>query len=188
MNDIIPAILATSTSDLIAKIFQLPNEVEYVHIDVLEEDIWVPIDRDFEAHLMVKEPEKIISKWIERGAKRIIVHSLGSSLGNLVSKLPEVEIGLGVEVHTPLENIFPLLPQVNFIHLMSIDALGTQGDNFEPIIFDRIKEVKKNFPQIPISIDGGINTTNFQALRDTGADRLVVGSGFKDLWNSLTKN
>lgn len=184
MSEIIPAILASSTEDFRTKVSELPDEVEFAHIDVLEEDIWADIDIDFEAHLMVREPEKIIGRWTERGAKRIIVHSLGGETAKFVG----VEIGLGVEVSIPLEETFPLIPQVDFVHLMSIDALGTQGDNFEPIIFDRIKRVKEKFPQVVLSVDGGINTRNFQALKDAGVDRLVVGSGFKDLWKSLTKD
>ena len=184
MSEIIPAVLATDIQDFKSKLSQIPDEVKFVHIDVLEDDIWADIGIDFEVHLMVKEPDKIISKWIKRGAKRIIVHSLG----NLVSKLPKsIEIGLGVELYTSLRDVFPFVHEVDFLHLMSIDALGTQGDNFEPIIFDRIKEVKKEFPHMVISIDGGINTTNYQALNDLKVDRLIVGSGFKNLWESLMR-
>ena len=184
MNDIIPAILAQSVSNLKEKILELPNEVRCIHIDVLEEDIWTDININFEAHLMVKEPGQIIKRWVDRGAKRIIVHSLGG----WTAKFEGVEIGLGVELGIPLEEIFPLVPEVDFIHLMSIDALGTQGDNFEPVIFDRIKRVKEKFPQVAISVDGGINATNYQTLKDLGVERLIVGSGFKDLWKSLTRN
>jgi len=183
MSEIIPAILATNTADLSDKISELPDDVKFIHIDVLEQDFWTETNIDFEAHLMVKEPDKIIERWIKRGAKRIILHSLGGS----TSKLIGVEIGLGVEVGIPLETIFSLIPQADFVHLMSIDALGTQGDNFEPIIFDRIRKVKERFPQIPISVDGGINVTNYQALKNSGVNRLVVGSGFKELWKLLTK-
>lgn len=185
MSEIIPAILASSVSDLKSKLAELPSEIKFVHIDVLEDDLWTNTDINFEVHLMVREPEKIIGRWIERGAKRVIIHSLGSE----ASKWRErAELGLGVEIRVSLEEIFPLVSQVDFIHLMSIDALGTQGDNFEPIIFDRIKELKTKFPSVPVSVDGGVSVENYKELLDAGADRLVVGSHFKDLWqNSLTK-
>lgn len=185
MNDIIPAILATSVSDLDSKLAQIPKEIKYIHIDVLEQVFWTDTDISFEAHLMVSSPAAITPRWVERGAKRIIVHKLDEVIKGFRGK---VEIGLGVELRIPIEEIFPLVPEIDFVHLMSIDALGTQGDNFEPIIFDRIKKVREKFPQLVISVDGGINTTNYQALRDAGVDRLVVGSGFKDLWKLLTKN
>ena len=185
MGEIIPAILATDASDLKLKLADIPQEIKFVHIDVLEIDIWtnIGIGRDFEAHLMVKEPGQIIDKWVKRGAKRIILHSLGSR----ASKLIGTEIGLGVELDVPIEKIFPLISQIDFIHLMSIAQIGAQGRPLDERIFDRIKMAKEKFPRLPISVDGGINTTNYQALKNSGADRLVVGSGFKDLWESLTK-
>ena len=184
MGEIIPAILATDVSNLKLKLADIPQEIEFVHIDVLETDIWANIDRDFEAHLMVKKPGQIINKWVKRGAKRIILHSLGSR----ASKLIGTEIGLGVELDVPIEKIFPLISQIDFIHLMSIAQIGKQGHSLDERIFDRIREVKEKFPQILISVDGGINTTNYQALQNAGANRLIVGSGFQELWKSLKKN
>ncbi|KKR85136.1 MAG: Ribulose-phosphate 3-epimerase [Candidatus Azambacteria bacterium GW2011_GWF1_41_10] len=181
MGEIIPAVLATSVPDLGDKISQLPDGVKFVHIDVLEEDVWANINIDFEVHLMVKNPKEIIDRWIDRGAKRIIVHTIE----NIIAQ--SVKIGLAVELNVPIEKIFPLMSQIDFIHLMSIAQIGAQGRPLDERIFDRIKMVKEKFPRLPISVDGGINTTNYQALKNSGADRLIVGSGFKDLWESLTK-
>ncbi|MDO8471509.1 MAG: hypothetical protein Q7S49_02790 [bacterium] len=186
MSEVIPAILATSASDLNLKLAKIPKEIKLVHVDVLEEDIWVDASGiNFEAHLMVSRPEEIIERWVERGAKRIIVHELNEEINKFRDR---VEIGLAVELDVPIEETFQLIPKVDFVHLMAIDALGTQGDDFEPVIFDRIKKVKETFPQMTISVDGGINKTNYQALENSGVDRLVVGSGFQELWKSLTRN
>ncbi|MCR4279233.1 MAG: hypothetical protein NUV78_00655, partial [Candidatus Zambryskibacteria bacterium] len=80
MNEIIPAILPTNVEDLLRKTGELPLEIPFIHFDVLEEDIWAPIDKDFEVHLMVEDPERIANRWIERGAKRIIVHKVDHTL------------------------------------------------------------------------------------------------------------
>ena len=184
MSEIIPAILAKSIDDLVEKIKALPEAITFFHMDVLEEDIWAPdITKDFEVHLMVNEPEKIMERWIERGAKRISVHTAGNSLAQYREK---AEIGLAIELNKPLEEVCPFLNFVDFVHLMSIREIGEQGHPFEPEIFDRIKEVKKNFPNLTISIDGGISLDNYQKLLDAGANRLVVGSHFKEVWHSLT--
>jgi len=92
-----------------------------------------------------------------------------------------------VELHVPLEEIFPLVPQINFLHLMSIAEIGAQGHSLDEKIFDRIKRVKEKFPELVISVDGGINATNYKTLADAGVERLIVGSGFQDLWKLLTK-
>ncbi|MDO8590214.1 MAG: hypothetical protein Q7R69_02990 [bacterium] len=186
MSEIIPAILPTNIADLDFKLSQIPKEVRLVHLDTLEADIWIePLGINFEVHLMVKQPGEIVERWVKRGAKRIIVHTLEEKISKFKGK---VEIGLAVELETPLEEVSPLVPQIDFIHLMSIAQIGAQGHPLDEQIFDRIKKVKEKFPQVPMSIDGGINITNYQALQNAGADRLVVGSGFQELWKSLTKN
>src|SRR3990167_2301539 len=99
----------------------------------------------------------------------------------------EKDIYTGIEFNVPLEEMLPSIAKVDFIHLMSITQMGEQGHPFESGIFDRIKKVREKFPQVEISVDGGINTDNYQKLLDLGVNKLVVGSGFKKLWNSLTK-
>lgn len=174
MIDIIPAVLERSREDFIKKISFLPPEVGLIHVDVLEADVWEPIERDFEAHLMVGDSVGTFERWKERGAKRIIVHEYDESMTG-------VEVGLGLEMHIPV----PKEIRADFVHLMSIAEIGEQGHPLDERIFDRIREVKKRFPNLPISVDGGINVNNFQRLVDAGADRLVVGSGFNELWQTL---
>ena len=184
MFDIIPAILPKSVEDLLEKINLLPAAITFFHMDVLEEDIWASeISRDFEVHLMVEEPEKIMERWIERGAKRLSVHTAGNSLAKYREKL---EIGLAVDLEKPLEEVFPFLDFVDFIHLMSTKEVGAQGRPFDPRIFDRIKEIRATDGKIPISVDGGIDENNYKQVIEAGATRLIVGHAFKALWHSLT--
>ncbi|MEK7227382.1 MAG: hypothetical protein AAB641_00635 [Patescibacteria group bacterium] len=185
MNEIIPAILPKDAGDLVTKTDVLPLEIPFIHLDVLEEDIWADISKSFEAHLMVESPEKIAGKWLERGAKRIIVHKVDESI---IKCRDGAEVGLGVEIDKPLEKFSPFLDFVDFIHLMSIEEIGEQGHPFDERIFARIKEVKEKFPQLPISVDGGINLNNYKRLQEAGATRLIVGSHFKEIWNSLTRS
>ena len=184
MAKIIPAVLEKTEEDFIRKIALLPAEAKYIHIDVLEDDIWAPIEREFEAHLMVADPLAIMDRWVKRGAKRIIVHKLTSEI---LEHKREVEIGLGVEMQVPIEEVLPLSRDACFVHLMSIDKIGAQGNPLDERIFDRIKELKKIYPTTFISVDGGINAENFQRLIDAGADRLVVGSHFNEVWTSQMK-
>src|SRR3989344_8715175 len=104
MNKIIPAILPTSIPDLDSKLAQLPEEIKLMHLDVLEEDIWSEnVHIDFEAHLMVKKPDDIIERWVERGAKRMIVHKLSEKIKSLRDK---TKIGLAIELQAPLEEVY----------------------------------------------------------------------------------
>lgn len=182
MHEIIPAILPKNDDDLREKIAALPPEITFIHFDVLEDDIWEPIPQDFEVHLMVKDPEAIMQKWIERGAKRISCHSITAKLAEYRGR---AEIGFAVELDQPIEEVMPFIDFVDFIHLMSIDEIGEQGHPLDERIFARLAELQEKFPNVPIAVDGGVNKNNYQKLLELGADRLVVGSGFKELWQTL---
>lgn len=174
MIEIIPAVLERSEEDFIKKVSLLPPEAKLIHVDALEEDVWAPTEREFEVHLMVEDPLAIFEMWKERGVKRIIVHKYDESMKG-------VEIGLGLEMDTPI----PEEIKTDFVQLMSIAEIGEQGHPLDERIFDRIREVKDKFPGLAISVDGGINVDNYQKLVEAGADRLVIGSGFKELWQTL---
>lgn len=184
MTKIIPAVLPYDAADLQSKVASLPADVHFLHLDVLEQDIWTPIRKEFEAHLMVADPGAIADRWAERGAKRIIVHSLSDEI---LKHRDRIEIGLAVELHVPLEEVYPQIEKVHFIQLMAIAEIGEQGHPFEEKVFDRIKEVKGKFPHAIVTVDGGVNTSNMNALFEAGADRLIVGKAFQEVWSSQTK-
>ncbi|MHB0977896.1 MAG: ribulose-phosphate 3-epimerase [Minisyncoccota bacterium] len=147
-------------------------------------------ETSFEAHLMVRNPEDMVEDWIRAGAERIIVQfeafkdgeELSEALNNFKKKFGGattfvgVEIGISINMDTPLEKIYPHVSEADFIHFMSIDSIGRQGNEFDPKIFDRIKEFKLKFPETIISIDGGVNLDNVEELVEVGVNRLIVGS------------
>lgn len=185
MHEIIPAVLPHNIEELEKQLAVLPPEITFFHMDVLEEDIWTNSNtRDFEVHLMVKEPERIMDKWVERGAKRISIHTPSGKLSEYRGR---AEIGFAVELDKSLDEVIPFLDFVDFVHLMSIDEIGEQGHLLDEKVFDRIETLQKEFPELPIAVDGGVTPKNYQKLLDLGADRLIVGSHFKELWNSLKK-
>jgi pentose-5-phosphate-3-epimerase len=186
MHQIIPAVLPHNLEELEKQLNQLPSEITFFHMDVLEEDIWTHSNtRDFEVHIMAENPAPLMDRWIERGAKRLSIHSV---IPDIAQYREKAEIGFAIELDKPLDNILPFLDFVDFVHVMSIDEIGEQGHTLDEKVFDRIKMLQDKFPQLPISVDGGVNKNNYQKLLELGADRLIVGSGFKDLWESLKKN
>jgi len=173
MTEIIPAILPTTTEELETKLNDLPKAFKFIQIDIIDEDIYSDPVIDFEVHFMTETPEKVVDKWVGALAKRIIVHNLSEKI---LSLRPEIEIGLGVEMDVDLEEIYPFITEIDFIQLMSIEEIGKQGNEFSVKIFDRIKELRENFPEVIISIDGGVNLDNADELIHLGVDRLVIGS------------
>ncbi len=138
---------------------------------------------------MLKDPEAKCEEWIRAGVERLIVHIEAFETEELLKTFLEklrgqfgdadhlkIDIGLGVNLETPISQVLPNVSGCDFIHLMSIAELGEQGHPFEEGIFDKIKELRLAYPDVVISVDGGVNAENALRLIEAGVDRLVVGS------------
>lgn len=197
--EIIPAILPKDFDEVETKISLVKDFVKTVQIDIcdgqftpqaswpykkkdssfeaiLKEEIGMPFwqNLDFEFDLMVNKPEEIVEDWIIAGAKRIVLHTDFEKAVEILSG--RVELGLAIEIDSPLETILPYADKVQFIQCMGIDNVGFQGQHFDSKVIDKIKEIRKVLPEMIISVDGGVSLENAQDLISAGASRLVVGS------------
>jgi ribulose-phosphate 3-epimerase len=166
------------------------NSQEFENIKNEEEGFPFWENLNFEVHLMMRDPELYIEDWIRVGAERIIVQAEGfRDEETLLKTLREfrnrfdisntyvgTEIGIAINLDTSIENILQFVPETDFVQLMSIKEIGKQGHPFEKEVFERIKELKERFPNIIISIDGGVTIPIAEELIDGGADRIIVGS------------
>ncbi|MDD5164960.1 MAG: HisA/HisF-related TIM barrel protein [Candidatus Pacebacteria bacterium] len=139
---------------------------------------WEKIDYEFD--LMLNKPEEVVDDWVSVGATRIVLHA--ESKGDIKAAIEKlqgrVEIGLALNIDTPISMINDAITnnQIQFVQLMGIDHIGFQGQDFDAKVLEKIQEVKKLYPDIPVSIDGGVSLETAQDLIDAGADRLVIGS------------
>jgi ribulose-phosphate 3-epimerase len=141
-------------------------------------------DLNLEIHLMVENPLDVINDWIEAGVNRIIIHCEAienSKFKNQKSKLnlKNCEIGIAIKPKTSIEKLIPYFAIINdgkkFVQLLAVEP-GLSGQKFQPQILDKIKFLKKNFPDVIIEIDGGINLETAKLCKQAGADILVAGS------------
>jgi len=162
---------------------------------------------DFEIDLMVSDPAFVADQWIAAGANRIVIHAKSldrHTFIDLVKKTAEkgVEVVVGVELSTveiakgfidavlgledssttPFDAVFSHKKGlISGIQCMGIDKIGFQHNPFNPAVIPMVKELKQLYPNLTISVDGGVNFDNAKALFDAGATRLVVGSAvFED--------
>jgi len=214
MAEIIPAILADNFEELKEKLALLAGHSALAHIDVMDATLtreanwpyagasgeWHKItheesgfpyweEMNFEAHLMVKDPEAVYQDWVRAGAERIIVQyeafNNDKECSSFLLKFAEhfarqehlkVELGLAVNLDTPVQSILDHVLECDFIQLMAIPKLGAQGQPFSEDILNKISELRSSYPETIISIDGGVNLENAERLIEAGAERLVVGS------------
>jgi ribulose-phosphate 3-epimerase len=137
---------------------------------------------DFELDLMVRRPDRDIMKWMNIGARRIIFHYASlPDLSVVTTGLDPhtreyVEIGIALDMETPLDVIEPWLDDIDFVQLMGIAHIGYQGEPFDENVLEKIEQLHGLYPDVIIAIDGGVRLDNVRALIEAGASRLAVGS------------
>lgn len=157
---------------------------------VVREDTAIPEwdNINFEVDLMVSAPDRDAFSWIKAGASRIIFH-VGShpEIRQLLEQIrrqygrPEessisVELGVAIDLDTSLQAIEEFLPYIDVVQQMGIAKVGYQYQNFDERAVARVAEIRKKYPELIISVDGGVNPNSARKLIEAGANRLISGS------------
>ena len=154
---------------------------------ILNEQEGMPFwqDIDFELDLMVADAVENFDIYTKLGPKRIIFHI--EAVGNLeefknflegidVYVRDIMQIGVAINMTTPIEQIFSLVNNVDFVQCMGIEKTGFQGQPFDERALVLIQKLKKDFPDVTIQVDGGVSDLSAPDLIASGAERLVSGS------------
>lgn len=169
------------------------SNADSVHIDVLDgkfvkgkkpgKNIWI---RDVKklrtslpkhVHLMTKNPENHVSKFIKAGADMIQFHIEATKHPQKVIdiiKKHKKKACIAIDPETPISKIKPFLSQLDQVLVMDIHP-GRGGQRFLKSVLPKIRALKKHFKG-PIEVDGGINPQTARLAVKAGATDLVVGS------------
>jgi ribulose-phosphate 3-epimerase len=131
-----------------------------------------------DVHLMVKDPEKVVLKYIAAGANMISFHAEAcKNPKKLIEKIQSKNVLAGVAINpsTPVSKIKDLLNLVDYILVMTVKP-GKPGQKFMKAPVKKIKQLMKLNPELLIQVDGGINDKNAGELIDSGANILVAGN------------
>lgn len=203
MTEIIPAILPKDYLDLQSSLARVRFLSPFVQVDIcdgsyvpsttwpygdpekfqsiLSGDEGLPFweDFQFEFDLMVRNPEDVVRDWIDAGASRIIVHNKSTTKLETILEVLEqagVEAGLAIGVDEEVSVIEPYKERLLFVQCMGIAEIGVQGNPFDERVLQQIKTISTQFPNLTISVDGGVNMETVVRLAEAGAHRLVSGS------------
>ena len=209
---IIPAVIAKDFEELQSKLAKIDGLVSWAQIDVMD-GVFVPPKTwdnpadlenistviNLEAHLMIANPEEIIDGWLNSPVKRILLHyesTTHAQIERLIEKAlaSGKEAGVALKLQTPLFVLDSLIQDSRFkiraVQLMSISEIGYHGHPFEEKVLERIKTLREKYPDVTISVDGGVSLDNAPKILSAGADNLLVGSAiFKsdDIKETLEK-
>jgi len=197
MTQIIPAVIPKSLEHLTTTLATIASFTHDVQIDIVDGK-FVPFTswpytektsprdmkrliQDFvvEVDLMIHGSEHVIEEYAEAGVKRVVVH-LESTLNlKAILALKEkyaFELGFSISNDTDIRALTSVIHFADYVQLMGLAKIGSQGQPFDTRVLTRIAELKDLYPSTPISIDGSVNTETLPQLRDAGADRFVAGS------------
>lgn len=143
---------------------------------------------DFEFDLMVKDVYEKIPDFISAGASKIIVHKGSVDREELLNIIRDygkhseelgpfdVELGIALKPSESVESIQDIASKIHFVQVMGSEKIGFHGEMLSDKAITLIEHIRKAYPDMPISIDIGVNLETAPKLIKAGATHLVVGS------------
>ena len=198
MIQIAPSMLSANFLNLEKDVEMVNSYADIFHLDIMDgtfvpnisfgfpvvEAIAKKAVKPLDVHLMIVNPEKYVERFAKAGAAMISFHyeaarEKSAAVIDLIHSFG-VKAGIVINPDCPVESIFPYLPMVDFVLIMSVFA-GFGGQKFIPESIQRIAAVKAELdricrPDVPIEVDGGISPENAASVIEAGASILVAGS------------
>lgn len=138
----------------------------------------LPLD----CHLMIEEPGRYVGDFARAGADMISVHvEAERHLHRTVQAIREHDVKAGVVLNpaTPLSALDDILPDVDFVLLMSVNP-GFGGQRLIPPVLRKAERLRERIAtaglDVRIEIDGGVTEDNLAEVARTGVDMIVSGS------------
>jgi ribulose-phosphate 3-epimerase len=131
-------------------------------------------------HLMITHPERFIAPFAEAGADTLQIHvESRSDTGEELRRIRALGVrpGLAVNPETPLELAAPWIEAglVGEVLCMTVHP-GFGGQDFQPAVLSKIAEFRRRWPELPVSVDGGINGRTGPQCAAAGATILIAGT------------
>ncbi|MFO1094141.1 MAG: ribulose-phosphate 3-epimerase [Planctomycetaceae bacterium] len=132
----------------------------------------------FDAHLMIAAPERFVEEYVAAGCQAITVHL--EAAPDPTAVLAKIQnsgclAGLAINPGTPVSRAEPFLGQADLVLVMSVEP-GFGGQAFRPESVAKVTEIRRSFPRLVVSIDGGIGPQTIGSASAAGADVFVAGS------------
>jgi ribulose-phosphate 3-epimerase len=198
MDILSPSILAADYAILGDQIRQAKeNGAKYLHIDVMDGafvpsiSIGFPVisslrksfdDIVFDVHLMIEEPIRYVERFAKSGADIITIHAEACSdvkqtLATI--RAQGVKAGISVKPGTPVEEIYPYLPMLDMVLVMTVEP-GFGGQKLIPQTLDKVHTLysylRSHSMAVDIEVDGGITVNTIKEAKKAGANVFVAGT------------
>ena len=168
--------------------------VDLIHWDVMD-GVFVPnltfgpdviastrhlVDLEFEAHLMVVDPDRLVDRYVDAGCSTVLVHAEACDhLHRSLSHIADLGAtpGVALNPHTPAEVIRHVRDLLGVVLVMTVNP-GFGGQSYIGAMEPKVAEVATMLDgyDCALEVDGGIGPSTVADVVAAGADRLVSGS------------
>ncbi len=207
--EIMPSILAADIGNLEQAVRQCEIAgADQIHLDVMD-GVFVPnismgpavcemvnrvTDLPINTHLMLLRPQNYIEAFAKAGSDTILIHIEATcDVLHTLRTIRDFGCGAGLTINppTPVESIFKTLEsgRVDEVLVMSVNP-GFGGQSYIEEAETKVAEVRRRYPGIMISIDGGIDLETVKPAAAHGANLFVAGTSlFKapDMKEAITQ-
>ncbi|HJN84964.1 MAG TPA: hypothetical protein QF873_01435 [Patescibacteria group bacterium] len=191
MAKIVPALLVENFDEAKKRIDLLPD-AEIVSVDIMDGTFVDPttyfnadeinnIESEvlFELDLMVNDPLPIIEAWAKHSrTTRAIIHAeLDTDIRGLLEAIHKLglEAGLALLPKTKISDVEHLFNETDMV-LIRGNEPGYSGRPLDPAMLGKIAELNQEHPDMPVTIDIGVNKETIYELVRAGATHLSVNS------------
>lgn len=190
---IIPSMLVSSQEEFETQIEAVQTSVEMVQLD-LADGKFVPnttwsdpevarkvLKINAELHLMVADPIKTVVEWMGvPQIKRVLFHYESVASENIAHTIRELgrggwQVGMVLNPNTPIDVVDEHVEHLDAVMFMGVNP-GFQGQSYIPQTTQRMKSLKEKYPDLFISLDGGVNLKTIPDIFSSNIDAICPGS------------
>ena len=186
-----PSILSIPLDKVAEKIEKVENNIEYIHIDVMDGKFVTNLtngvemfetakknsNKPLDVHLMVENPVLEIEKY--SGAEIITFHieAVEHTAKDVIEKIKSIgaKVGISVKPDTSVEIIQKYFDMIDLILVMTVEP-GYGGQKLIKATLSKIARLRELGFNGLIEVDGGINLDNISEIKKEDVDIVVAGT------------